>query len=82
MIAVMARHRMNWDRANLSLTAASFHSGNGDCGRSCVKADSRFTPPGLGPQAPLTDVVVHGQDIRRPLGISRDIDQTQATPDP
>lgn len=33
-------------------------------------ADNRFKPPGLGPEAPLTDIVVHGQDIRRPLGIA------------
>ena len=32
--------------------------------------DNRFKPPGFGPEAPLTDVVVHGQDIRRPLGIA------------
>lgn len=30
---------------------------------------SHFAPPGLGPAAPLTDVIVHGLDIRRPLGI-------------
>lgn len=33
-------------------------------------ADSRFTPPGNGPEAPLTDVLVHGQDMRRPLGLA------------
>jgi uncharacterized protein (TIGR03083 family) len=32
---------------------------------------SRFTPPGLGPEAPLTDTVVHGEDILAPLGIRR-----------
>jgi uncharacterized protein (TIGR03083 family) len=31
-------------------------------------ADSRFTPPGLGPLAPLTDVCVHTRDAGRPLG--------------
>lgn len=35
-------------------------------------ADDRFTPPGNGPEAPLTDWIVHGQDIRRPLGLVRD----------
>jgi uncharacterized protein (TIGR03083 family) len=30
-------------------------------------ADSRFTPPGSGPEAPLTDVIVHGADMLRPL---------------
>ena len=44
--------------------------------KSCVdllraNATSRFTPPGIGVGAPLTDVVVHGSDILRPLGRSR-----------
>lgn len=37
------------------------------------KADHRFTPPGGGPEMPLTDLLVHGMDIRRPLGIARAI---------
>ena len=33
--------------------------------------DSRWTPPGgYGSLAPLTDTIAHGQDIRRPLGLS------------
>jgi uncharacterized protein (TIGR03083 family) len=31
-------------------------------------AESRFHPPGFGPRAPLCDLLVHGQDIRIPLG--------------
>ena len=31
-------------------------------------ADHRFTPPGGPPEAPLTDILVHGMDIRWPLG--------------
>lgn len=34
-----------------------------------LKVDSRFTPPGLGYRAPLTDVMVHRLDIAIPLGI-------------
>jgi uncharacterized protein (TIGR03083 family) len=37
------------------------------------KADKRFTPPGAGPEAPLTDLLVHGLDIRWPLGLTRQI---------
>lgn len=37
------------------------------------KATSRFTPPGAGPEAPLTDLLVHGLDIRWPLNIVREI---------
>ncbi len=36
-------------------------------------ADSHFTPPGSGPEAPLTDVLVHGADMLRPLGRSVDV---------
>lgn len=38
-----------------------------------ANAEHRFHPPGFGPEAPLTDVVVHGQDIRRPLGLAHGI---------
>jgi uncharacterized protein (TIGR03083 family) len=36
-------------------------------------ADSTFKPPGAGHEAPLSDNVIHGLDMRRPLGIARDI---------
>jgi uncharacterized protein (TIGR03083 family) len=32
-----------------------------------ANADKKFTPPGAGPEAPLTDITVHTSDIRRPL---------------
>jgi uncharacterized protein (TIGR03083 family) len=35
-------------------------------------AESRFVPPGAGPRAPLTDVLVHLGDICRPLGLPHD----------
>jgi len=44
---------------------------------ACVRglrdnAGSHFTPPGYGPEAPLTDVLVHGSDMLVPLG--REVD--------
>ena len=39
------------------------------------RADTRFTPPGAGPEVPLTDVLVHGLDIRWPLGLTYRIPQ-------
>ena len=36
-------------------------------------ADHKFTPPGAGYEAPLTDNVLHGLDIRVPLGLGRKI---------
>ena len=40
-----------------------------------ANAEHRFHPPGFGPEAPLTDVIIHGQDIRRPLGLPCVIDE-------
>jgi hypothetical protein len=37
-------------------------------------AGSRFTPPGSGPGAPLTDVLVHGADMLFPSGRSVAVD--------
>ncbi len=39
-----------------------------------LHADHRFTPPMFGPEAPLTDVVIHGADILRPLGRTPAVD--------
>ena len=41
-------------------------------------AETRWTPPGLGPEAPLTDIVIHTQDICRPLGIPQSVDGERA----
>jgi uncharacterized protein (TIGR03083 family) len=38
------------------------------------RATSTVTPPTHGPTAPLTDILVHGQDVRRPLGIEREFE--------
>lgn len=38
-----------------------------------TNADHKFKPPGADYDAPLTDLIVHGIDIRRPLGIEREI---------
>jgi uncharacterized protein (TIGR03083 family) len=43
-----------------------------------ANADHHFSPPGFGPEAPLTDLVVHGQDIRRPLGLAHRIPDDHA----
>lgn len=40
-----------------------------------ANAEHRFHPPGFGAEAPLTDVIIHGQDIRRPLGLPYVIDE-------
>ena len=64
--------RGDFDRANTWLTREQARRTADElAGVLRARAGSRFTPPGAGPEAPLTDLVVHGLDIRRPLGIER-----------
>jgi uncharacterized protein (TIGR03083 family) len=70
VVLAMVASRGSFDRANVRLTrelARRPYDEILDVLRR--KADTRFTPPGAGPEAPLTDVLVHGLDIRRPLGL-------------
>jgi uncharacterized protein (TIGR03083 family) len=70
----MLRCRGNFDRANVRLAREQARRPFGELvGVLRQKADSRFTPPGAGPESPLADLLVHGLDIRRPLGLRRDI---------
>ncbi len=77
-VVAIVRHR-GFDRANDHLSR-----GLGDRPTAEIVADlrehaeERFTPPGFGPEAPLTDLLVHGLDIRRPLGIARDLPADRA----
>jgi uncharacterized protein (TIGR03083 family) len=66
--------RGNFDRANVRLTREQARRPFGELLEVLHRsADSRFTPPGAGPEAPLTDLLVHGLDIRRPLGLLHDV---------
>ena len=66
----MLRCRMDFDRANRILTARQAARPTADLIADLRRfADGRFTPPGMGVEAPLTDVLVHGQDIQIPLGL-------------
>ncbi|MGY1886206.1 maleylpyruvate isomerase family mycothiol-dependent enzyme [Blastococcus sp. SYSU DS0753] len=66
--------RGNFDRANVRVTREQARRPFGELVEVLHrKAGSRFTPPGAGPEAPLTDLLVHGLDIRWPLGIARDV---------
>lgn len=73
-MAVMLRHRGNFDAANNALAKKQAQRPFTEIVQTLRgKADHRFTPPGQGPQAPLTDVIVHGLDITTPLGLSHPI---------
>ncbi len=66
--------RGSFDRANVRLAREQARRPFGELIEVLRrKADSRFTPPGSGPEAPLTDLLVHGLDIRWPLALPRDI---------
>ena len=73
MLAMLAC-RGDFDRANVRLTREQARRPIEEIVAVLrLKAASRFTPPGAGPDAPLTDLLVHGLDIRWPLSLTRDI---------
>ena len=66
--------RGNFDRANVRLTREQARRPFAEIVEVLrQKADVRFTPPGAGPEAPLTDLLLHGLDIRWPLELTRTI---------
>lgn len=67
----MARARGSFDKANSTLARAQGRRPTAELVADLRNnAESHFTPPGQGPLAPLTDALVHGQDLRIPLGIN------------
>lgn len=67
----MLRCRGSFDRANVRLTREQAHRPFDEIIAVLRrKAETRFTPPGSGPEAPLTDLLVHGLDIRWPLRLT------------
>jgi uncharacterized protein (TIGR03083 family) len=63
----------NLDRANCIIVAREATRSIPDIvGDLRANADSRFTPPTFGSEAPLTEVLLHGEDMRVPLGIADD----------
>lgn len=76
----LLRNRMDFNGASEMLTAQVARRSDAEIVAGLRdKADHRFTPPGLGPEAPLTDLIVHGQDMRRPLGLTREFDPQRLT---
>jgi uncharacterized protein (TIGR03083 family) len=65
-LVTFASARFNFERANVIMTPQEIVA---DIRRY---AEGRFAPPGMGSLAPLTDILVHGQDIRIPLGLTTD----------
>ena len=64
----------NFDRANTRLARQQARRPYDDLVDTLRRrAESRFTPPGAGPEAPLTDLLVHGLDICWPLGLTHPV---------
>jgi uncharacterized protein (TIGR03083 family) len=73
-LLTMLACRGSFDRANVRLTREQARRPSKEIVEVLRrKADARFTPPGSGPEAPLTDLLVHSLDICWPLGLTRAI---------
>jgi len=71
----MLRNRGNFDRVMIDLTAKVRAKNSRDeiIAKLRSNAESQWTPPGGGPEGPLGEIVVHGQDIRVALGLDHNI---------
>ena len=73
-VMVMLACRGSFDRANTRLARQQAQRPFDELIDTLRRrADSRFTPPGAGPEAPLTDLLVHGRDICWPLGLTHPV---------
>ncbi len=69
-LVAMVKARGSFDRANerVAIDLARRMDPAACVAGLRTNAESHFTPPGFGPEAPLTDTIVHGGDILQPLG--------------
>ena len=65
-----AKSGFNFDKMTVDQVRGDRRSGPDLVKAFRATAGHRFTPPGFSFEAPLTDVIVHGRDIGRPLGLS------------
>ncbi len=71
----MLKARGNFDKANIAITDwLAARGAEQTISDLRDQAEHRFTPPGAGPEAPLCDLMVHSEEIFRPLGISQTYD--------
>lgn len=71
LVVGLVRHRGDFDRFADTWARRTARSTPAAELTATLRANAagRFTPPGMGPELPLTDIVVHGLDIRLPLGL-------------
>ena len=71
VLLAMVTSGFDFNRANVKLTAKVARRPVAELTAELrERAMPPFKPPGLGFEAPLNDVLVHQQDIRRPLGLT------------
>jgi uncharacterized protein (TIGR03083 family) len=68
-VAVRSGFRLHRANARLAVECAERHTAAELAARLRRHADDVFSPPVVGLPGQLTDLQVHGQDIRRPLGL-------------
>ena len=74
MIRAMVKARGNADRAIADMSERRATQPPSTLVQTLrEQAGVHFAPPGLGPVAPLTDIVVHGIELRRAAAIERDV---------
>ncbi len=78
VIVPFAKAGFNFDKMTNDVVRADTRSGPELAAALRKSAAHRFTPPGFGFEAPLTDVVVHGRDIGRAVGMPAAIDPAVA----
>ena len=87
-VRIATRNRSVWFRPRAALNAVNVATVNERkaIGRTALiddlraHAEDRTTPPTVGAEAPLTDILMHGRDICLPLGIELDTDPARAVP--
>jgi uncharacterized protein (TIGR03083 family) len=72
-LGYMARNRFDFNRTNDYVVHADTRSPGELTAALRTNAESRFHPPGFGPEAPLTDITVHSGDIMVPLGLAHEV---------
>ena len=74
-LIALARGGFRPPRMTLVLTAAAARRSDAEVVALLrEKAESSWSPPGVGLEGPLTDLLVHGLDIRHPLGLPHEAD--------
>lgn len=75
LLKLALQSRGNFDRLNELLTAHYARRPIAELAEGLrTQAENRFRPPGYPFESPLTDLVIHGEDFRRPIGLEHDHD--------